>query len=176
MNDVTATSASRHLRSLAGVGGVGALAGREARTVASPLERALELARANASDLWAARRGYTARSLQPALARACDLAPHAERRGMPQSIREITRGRRGPHAQHLVYESIEEAALALQDFLFANQNRLVRGRVLDGTAATRPLQVWKLDGDTAERGSSRRVDLDVDLGQTLQVGHGPVPL
>ncbi|HEX9314478.1 MAG TPA: hypothetical protein VGA71_03565 [Actinomycetota bacterium] len=176
MNDVAARPVRPQLRSVAGAGGVGALAGGETRTVVSPLERALERARANASDLWAARRGYTARSLQPALARACDLAPHAERRGMPQSIREITRGRRGPHAQHLVYESIEEAALALQDFLFANQNRLVRGRVLDGTAATRPLQVWKLDGDTAERGSSRRVDLDVDLGQTLQVGHGPVPL
>ena len=176
MNDVTATSASRHLRSLAGVGGVGALAGREARTVASPLERALELARANASDLWAARRGYTARSLQPAVARAFDLARHAGRGGMPESIREITSCRRGRQAEHLVYESIEEAALALQDFLFANQNRLVRGHVLDGTAATRPLQVWKLHGDTVERGSSRRVDLDVDLGQTLQVGHGPVPL
>jgi len=48
--------------------------------------------------------------------------------------------------------------------------------VLDGTAATRPLQVWKLHDDTVERGSSRRVDLDVDLRQTLQVGHGPVPL
>jgi hypothetical protein len=96
---------------------------------------------------------------------------------MPESIREIIRGRRGPQAPHLVYESIEQAALALQDFLFANQNRLVRGRVLDGTAATRPLHVWKLHGgDTVERGSSRRVDVDVDLGQTLQVGHGPVPL
>jgi len=95
---------------------------------------------------------------------------------MPEPVREITRCRQGPQAQHLVYESIEEAALALQDFLFANQNRLVRGRVLVGTAATRPLYVWKLHGDTAERGSSRRVDVDVDLGQTLQVWHGPVPL
>ena len=95
---------------------------------------------------------------------------------MPESIREITRCRRGSQAQYLVYESIEQAALALQDFLFANQNRLVRGRVLDGTAATRPLHVWKLHGDTIERGSSRRVDVDVDLRQTLQVGHGPVPL
>jgi hypothetical protein len=75
-----------------------------------------------------------------------------------------------------VYESIEEAALALQDFLFANQNQLVSGRVLAGTAATRPLHVWQLQGGTAERGSSRRVDVDVDLGQTLQVWHGPVPL
>ena len=176
MKHAAAKPASFHLRSLTGDGGTRLRTGMQAGPGTPPLERAIELARADASDLWAARRGYTARSLQPALARACDLAPHAERRGMPQSIREITRCRRGPHAQHLVYESIEEAALALQDFLFANQNRLVRGRVLDGTAATRPLQVWKLDGDTAERGSSRRVDLDVDLGQTLQVGHGPVPL
>lgn len=177
MKDVAARPGSPRLRSLAGAGGVGTLAGRETRTVVAPLDRALELARANASDLWAARRGYTARSLQPAVARAYDLARRAGRRGMPESIREIIRGRRGPQAPHLVYESIEQAALALQDFLFANQNRLVRGRVLDGTAATRPLHVWKLHGgDTVERGSSRRVDVDVDLGQTLQVGHGPVPL
>lgn len=176
MKDVAARPGSRRLRSVPGAGGVGALAGRETRPFVSPLERALELARANASDLWAARRGYTARSLQPAVARAYDLAPHAGRRGMPEPVREITRCRQGPQAQHLVYESIEEAALALQDFLFANQNRLVRGRVLVGTAATRPLYVWKLHGDTAERGSSRRVDVDVDLGQTLQVWHGPVPL
>jgi hypothetical protein len=95
---------------------------------------------------------------------------------MPGSVTEITSRRRGLRAQHLVYESVEEAALALQDFLFANQNRLVRGRMLKGTAATRPLPVWTLHGETAERGSSRRVDLDVDLGQTLKVVHGPVPL
>ena len=177
MKDVAVRPGSPRLRSVAGAGGVGTLAGRETRTVVSPLDRALELARANASDLWAARRGYTARSLQPAVARAYDLARRAGRHGMPESIREITRCRRGPHAQHLVYESIEQAALAVQDFLFANQNRIVRGRMLDGTAATRPLHVWKLHGgDTVERGSSRRVDIDVDLGQPLQVGHGPVPL
>ena len=176
MKDVAARPASPHLRSVAGSGGVGALAGREARTLVSPLERALELARANASDLWAARRGYTARSLQPAVARAYEVARQAGRRGMPGSVTDITSRRRGPRAQHLAYQSVEEAALALQDFLFANQNRLVTGRVLHGTAATRPLPVWKLHGDTVERGSSRRVDLDVDLGETLKVSHGPVPL
>jgi hypothetical protein len=142
-----------------------------------PLERAIELARANASDLWAARSGYTACSLQPIVARAYDLASYARRRGITgQSATPVAWRRRGPQAQHFVYESIEEAALALQDFLFANQNRLVRGRVLDGPAATRPLPVWRLQDGTVERGSSRRVDLDVDLGQTLLVGHGPVPL
>ncbi|HEY2668009.1 MAG TPA: hypothetical protein VGK51_14340, partial [Actinomycetota bacterium] len=77
--------------------------------------------------------------------------------------------------QYLVYESVEEAALALQDFLFANQNRLAGGRVLNGTAATRPLQVSRLQGDTVEQGSSRRVDLEVGLGQLLKVAYGPVP-
>lgn len=175
MKDVAARPASPHLRSVAGSGGVGAVAGREPCTPVSPLERALELARANASDLWAARRGYTACSLQPVVARAYEVARRARRRGMPGSVRDITSRRRGPRAQHLVYESVEEAALALQDFLFANQNRLVRGRV-EGTAATRPLPVWKLQGETAERGSSRRVDLDIDLGDIVKVSHGPVPL
>jgi hypothetical protein len=114
--------------------------------------------------------------LQLAVARAYEVARQAGRRGMPGSVTDITSRRRGPRAQHLVYESVEEAALALQDFLFANQNRLVAGRVVHGTAATRPLPVWKLHGDTVERGSSRRVDLDIDLGQTLKVAHGPVPL
>jgi hypothetical protein len=139
-----------------------------------PLERAIELARANASDLWAARRGYTACSLRPVVARAYDLRGDAGRRGM--TGQEVAWRLRNPQAQHLVYESIEEAALALQDFLFANQNRLAWGRVLEGTAPTRPLPVWRLRAGTVERGASRCVDLDVDLGQTLLVGHGPVPL
>jgi hypothetical protein len=124
----------------------------------SPLERAIELARANSSDRWAARRGYTACSLEPVVAHAYGW------------------GLRGSQAEQLVYESIEEAALALQDFLFAHQNRLVSGCVLEGTARTRPLPVWRFHGGTLERGSSRLVDVDVDLGETLQVGHGPVPL
>ena len=176
MKDMAAKPASRHLRSVAGDGGMGPLADTQARPLVLPLERALELARANASDRWAARRGYTAGSLQPAVARAYDLARHAGRRGISESVREINRCRRRPQAQHLVYESIEEAALALQDFLFANRNRLASGRVLDGTAATRPLPVWRLHGSTVERATSRRVDLDVDLGPILDVGQGPVPL
>jgi hypothetical protein len=161
MKDVAANAAHRHLRSLAGHGGETPLAGMRASPVLSPLERAVELARANASDLWAARRGYTACSLEPVVARA---------------YREIIWRMRDPQGLHLVYESIEEAALALQDFLFAHQNRLVLGRGLEGTATTRPLPVWRLHGSTVERGSSRCVDVDVDFGQTLHVGHGPVPL
>ncbi|HEY2666347.1 MAG TPA: hypothetical protein VGK51_05880, partial [Actinomycetota bacterium] len=139
MKDVAARPASPHLRSVDGAGGFGGRAGEEACPAVSPLERALELARARASDLWAARRGYTASSLQPAVAHARDVARHPGRRGMSGSVTEITALRRAP--QYLVYESVEEAALALQDFLFANQNRLAGGRVLNGTAATRPLQV-----------------------------------
>ena len=177
MKDVAAKPASRHLRSLAGDGGMGPLASTQARSLVLPLERVLELARANASDRWAARRGYTASSLQPVVARAYDLAGHAGRCRMSgEFARKFTWCMRDPRAQHLVYESIEGAALALQDFLFANQNRLVKGRLLDGTAATRPLPVWRLHAGTVERATSCRVDLDVDLGQTLDIGHGPVPL
>jgi hypothetical protein len=139
--------------------------GAHGSPLTSPLDRAIELARADASDRWAARRGYTARSLEPPVARAYDLA-----------AREIAWRLRAPLTQHLVYLSIEEAALALQDFLFAHQNRLATGRVLEGTAATRPLKVWRLHGGTVERRSSRRVDVDVDLGEPLHIGHGPVPL
>ena len=177
MKDVAAKPASRHLRSVAGDGGMGPLASTQARSLVLPLERALELARANASDRWAARRGYTAWSLQPVVARAYDLAGHAGRCRMSgEFARKFTWCMRDPRAQHLVYESIEGAALALQDFLFANRNRLASGRVLDGTAATRPLPVWRLHGGTVERATSRRVDLDVDLGPILDVGQGPVPL
>jgi len=143
----------------------------------SPLERAIELARADASDLWAARRGYTASSLEPAVARAYDLAAHAGRSGMSgESAKEIAWRMRDQQAQHLVYQSIEEAALALQDFLFAHQNRVATGRVLDVTATTRLLPVWSLHGGTVERRSSRRVAVDVDLGEPLHIGHGPLPL
>jgi hypothetical protein len=177
MKDVSARVAAPHLRSLAGSGGEPHLAGMQASPLLSPLERAIELARANASDLWAARRGYTACSLEPAVARAYDLADHVGRRGVRgESAREISWRMRDLQAQHVVYESIEEAALALQDFLFAHQNQLVMGRVLEGTATTRPLPVWRLHGGAVERGSSRLVDVDVDLGETLQVGYGPVPL
>ena len=51
-----------------------------------------------------------------------------------------------------------------------------QSRLLDGTAATRPLPAWRLHAGTVERATSCRVDLDVDLGQTLDIGHGPVPL
>ena len=135
MKDVAAKPASRHLRSLAGDGGMGPLASTQARSLVLPLERALELARANASDRWAARRGYTAFSLQPVVARAYELAGRCRMSG--EFARKFTWCMRDARAQHLVYESIEGAALALQDFLFANQNRLVKGRLLDGTAATR---------------------------------------
>lgn len=122
------------------------------------VERVVELARAHASDAWAERRGYTARSLQPVVAEAYAWSME------------------GTEPSHLIYESIEEAALALQDFLYANQNRLARGRLLGGVAATRPLPVWRVQGDITDRGSSRLVDVDVDLGDTLNLGHGPVPL
>jgi hypothetical protein len=115
--------------------------------------------------------------LEPVVAHAYEHAGHRGRRRITRrSARKIICRRRDARAQHLVYESIGGAALALQDFLFANQNRLARGRFLEGTAATRPLPVWRLHGDGVERGSSRRVDLDVDLGHILQVGRGPVPL
>ena len=103
MKDVAARPGSPRLRSVAGAGGVGALAGREARTVVSPLERALELARANASDLWAARRGYTAWSLQPVVARAYDLAGHAGRCRMSgEFARKFTWCMRDPRAQQVI--------------------------------------------------------------------------
>jgi hypothetical protein len=177
MKDLAANPAPARLRCLTGTGGGQLLEGIQACELVSPLERAIELARADASDRWAARRGYAASSLEPAVARAYDLAGHAGRSGMSgEAAQEITWRRRDPQAQHLVYESIEEAALALQDFLFAHQNRLVTGRVLEGTASTRPLPVWRLHGGTVERRSSRRVDVDLALGETLRVGHGPVPL
>ena len=177
MKHAAAKPASFHLRSLTGDGGTRLRTGMQAGPGTPPLERAIELARADASDLWAARRGYTAWSLQPVVARAYDLAGHAGRCRMSgEFARKFTWCMRDPRAQHLVYESIEGAALALQDFLFANQNRLVKGRVLDGTAATRSLPVWRLHAGTVERATSCRVDLDVDLGQTLDIGHGPVPL
>jgi len=147
----------RGLLSLAGNGGE-QQAGIQSSALLSPLERAIELARAEASDLWAARRGYAASSLEPVVGRA-----YAWRL-------------RDPQATHLVYQSIEEAALALQDFLFAHQNRLATGLVLEGTAATRPLGVWSLHGGTVQRWSSRRVEVDVDLDEPLHIGHGPVPL
>jgi hypothetical protein len=176
MKDRAANSAPPYLRSLTGNGG-GTGAGLTQGTLLSPLERAIERARADASDLWAARRGYTACSLEPVVARAYDLAGHGGRRSMSgESASEVVWRMRDPQSQHLVYESIQEAALALQDFLFAHRNRLAMGRVLEGTAATRPLPVWRLQGGTAERGSSRWVDVDVDVRETLQVGHGPVPL
>jgi len=176
MKDVAADPAPPRLLSLAGNGGE-QHPDIQGCALMSPLERAIELARAGASDLWAARRGYTASSLEPAVARAYDLAGHAGRSGMSgESAREIAWRMRDPQAQHLVYQSIQEAALALQDFLFAHQNRLVAGRVLEGTAATRPLPVWSLHGGTVERRSSRSVDVDIDLGEPLHIGHGPVPL
>jgi hypothetical protein len=163
MKDVGAGQSHPRLVCIAGNGDEQLLPGNQASLLMSPLERAIELARADASDLWAARRGYTASSLEPEVARAYDLARRARRSGVPR-------------AQHLVYESIEEAALAVQDFLFAHQIRLVPGRVLEGTASTRPLPVWRLHGGTVERRWSRHVDVDVHLRETLQVTHGPVPL
>jgi len=141
------------------------------------IERIVELARANASDAWAARRGYTARLLEPIVAAAYDatgFVGHFDAKG--KSAAEVAWGIQGTHCDHLVYESIEQAAFALQDFLFANQNRLVRGRLLGGITPTRPLSVWKLHDGRVNRCSSRLVDIDVDLGSTLCLGHGPVPL
>jgi hypothetical protein len=176
LKEVAGTPAPPRLLSLAGNGDE-QQPGIQGSALVSPLERAIELARADASDLWAARRGYTASSLEPAVARAYYLAGHAGRSGLwGPSAREIALRMRDPQVQHLVYQSIEEAALALQDFLFAHQNRLVTGRMLEGTAATRPLRVWSLRGGTIERRSSRRVDVDVHLGEPLHIGHGPVPL
>jgi hypothetical protein len=140
------------------------------------MERVVELARANASDAWAERRGYTARSLEALVAETYDAAGLAGFDAGGRSAEEVAWSMRGTHPLHLVYESIGEAALALQDFLFANQNRLAKGRLLGGITATRPLPVWRLEGDTVDRGSSRLVDVDIDLGETLCLGHGPVPL
>src|SRR5437660_10383151 len=81
MKDVAADPAPPRLLSLAGNGGE-QHPDIQGCALMSPLERAIELARAGASDLWAARRGYTASSLEPAVARAYDLAGHAGRSGM----------------------------------------------------------------------------------------------
>lgn len=141
------------------------------------MERVIEVARARASDAWAARRGYTARSLEPVVARAYDAAGIAGHFGAKStSAEEVAWVMHDAKPPHIRYESIEQAALALQDFLFANQNRLAKGRLLAGVTATRPLPVWRLCGETVDRGSSRLVDVDVDLGDTLGLGHGPVPL
>ncbi|HYR63162.1 MAG TPA: hypothetical protein VET24_11105 [Actinomycetota bacterium] len=177
MKDITAGPAQDQ-RSLPGSAdpGDGCPAVMQEPQPVAPIERVIEVARARASDAWAERRGFTARSLEPVVARGNDAAVHVGCPGVQGlSAQEVAGSMRGRHHDHTVYESIEEAALALQDFLFAHQNRLARGRKLGGCATTRPLPVWRLHRGSVDQGSSRRVEIDLDLGETLYLGRGPVP-